>query len=166
MLQKGSPGEARHICQSLASPHTGASPRATLWAVVSATSLTTGCTGNLFCKAPGSIETQKQESRLPMRKCSLLLLRGCCFQRDPGLAVMGSSGVQQEVGARAPCKRPGSSSSGRSCLLPAWLYSTTIHVPEEGHGVPDGTRLAGCTAALMCDEPHQKGARCSAAGDS
>lgn len=101
--------------------HTRASPRATPWAVVSATSLTTGCTGNLLCKAHGRAETEKQENCLLIRKHLLGLLPAWprlavtgwqwCVPRDgcksslptaPGAAPVAAAASSQPGWAAAP----------------------------------------------------------------
>lgn len=119
------PGQPTSRCwqKAASAAHISASPQATAWAVVSATSLTTGCTsalptGNLFRKAHGSTETQKQESRSPTRKCLLLLMKCCCFPCDPALSVCGRLAVAsaQRWMQKPPVNGPGNGSSRGSCL--------------------------------------------------
>lgn len=123
------------------------SEHATPWAVVSATSLTSGCTGNLFCKAHGSTETQNQESSSAMRKCLLL-------PASPGLA---GTGCVPRGAARAPCQQPQE--------LPPASQAVQHHCPppQSRRGVP-----VGCAwlAAPVGAEPQLTGTGCSAARDT
>lgn len=84
------------------------------------------------------------------------------------LVTRAGRGVRPGGCKEPPGNSPRSRSSGRSCLLPVWLCSTSFHIPKAGRGVPDGMclALAACRAAPVCDEPQQKAAGCSAAGDA
>lgn len=122
MLWKGSPGEANCSCQILASPlaHSGREqqhhrtslplhkPHCGMLCQPPAGYTIALPTGNLFCKACGSMETQKQESRSPTRKRLLLLVKCYCFLCDPTLsvynrlAVVGTQRCVQESPTNSP----------------------------------------------------------------
>lgn len=111
---------ARAGKRAASTAHISASLQATMWAVVSATSLTTGSvlalpTGNLFCKARGSTETQKQESKSTTRKwffvADEVLCVFCVTQRYLSAAswttaITSGCGKCSEVGARGSSKQP------------------------------------------------------------